>query len=139
MKPEMRWMVCLLLAPVIGLFCFLAPILVAGSGAALEATTSMNLVSRVFENASPVPTTILLVLAGFGLRWAAGRGTWVLPVLLVAPFPAATAFDMVLNPASHNLLPFEAAFQLAFVVPGLVGAFTASVIARRTDQGAAVP
>ena len=130
MTTETRWIASLLLAPVIGFLCFFLPTQVAGDPGAL-AMSSANMVSRTFEAANLVPTTILLVLAGFGLRWFAGKGTWLLPFLLIASFPVATAIDITTNPASHNLLPFELAIQFAYVVPPLVGTLAASALAKR--------
>ena len=131
MKSDARWIVSLLLAPVIGLLCFLLPILVAGDSQKLAVPESVSIVSRAFENASMIPTAVLLLFAGFGLRYLTGRGTWIFPFLLIAPFPITTALEVTMNPFTHNLLPFELAIQLANTVPPLLGAFAAGALSRR--------
>jgi hypothetical protein len=131
MKPEIRWVASLLLAPLLGVLCFLAPILVAGDTDVLASPESVSIISRIFENTTLPATVVLLVLSGFGLRYFVGRGTLVFPVLLIAPFPIATAVDVVMNPYTHNLLPFELAIQLACIVPPLLGAFAASMLTKR--------
>jgi hypothetical protein len=139
MKPAARWVIAFLLAPVLGFLCFLLPILVTGNAEHLTADGSTLLVSRVFENAKLVPSTMLLVLAGFGLRHMGGRGVWMLSLLLIAPFPAATCLEVLTNPASHNLLPMEVAIQFGFVVPAVVGGYASRALndwmTRETAQG----
>lgn len=139
MKGGARWTMSLLLAPVIGFLCFLVPILLTGDAQKLAVPESVNIVLRAFENVNPIPTAILLVLAGFALRQFAGKGTVVLPVLLIAIFPIATVFGVLTAPAHHNLLPFELALELAGVVPGLLGAFAASALARYSRASVSSP
>lgn len=131
MKGEVRWIGSLLLAPVVGFLCFLLPILAAGDAEKLAAPESVNLVLRAFENVNPIPTAILLLLAGFAFRYFARRGTVILALLLVAPFPLATVFGVLTTPEHHNLLPLELALEFASIVPGLVGALAASAFAKR--------
>lgn len=131
MSPATRWVASAMLAPAVGLLCFLLPIAATGGLAELGGTESVSYVSRLFESVVLLPTGILLILAGFGLRRIAGRGTWALPFLLIVPFPIATAVDVALNPYTHNLLPFELAIQLACVLPGLLGTLAAALLARR--------
>jgi len=129
MKPTARWVIAFLLAPVLGFLCFLLPILITGNAEHLSADGSSSLlVSRVFENAKLVPTTVLLVLAGFGLRHMGVMGVWMSSLLLIAPFPAATFLEVLTNPASHNLLPMEVAIQFGFVVPAVVGGYASRAL-----------
>ena len=130
MDPQARWLASLLLAPLLGFACFLVPIVFGGTEN-LTAPGSVNVISRVFEATKPVPTAILLVLAGFGLRYFAGKGTWVLPVLLIVLFPLATVYGVLMKSGQHNLFPFEFASQFVCWVPALLGSFAASMLAKR--------
>lgn len=135
MKTETRWIASLLLAPIAGFLCFVVPIAALGGWDSLASQdSSTSLVSRVFENAKLIPTVILLVLAGFGLARLAGRGAWILPLLLISVFPIAAGLDVITKPTSHNLLPFEVAIQLAFALPALVGAHAALALLRRREK-----
>ena len=126
-----RAALAMVLAPVIGFLCFLLPIVVLYGAAGLAKDEhSVNFVSLVFERA-PWSALALLALAGFGLRYLAGRGTWVLPILLMSPFPLATAYGVVTSPGHHHLFPFEFAAQFVFAIPALVGTLAASWFARR--------
>ena len=130
MKAELRWVISLASAPLVGFLCFLVPIVAMGGTEALAAPESLNLVLRVFENVKPIPTAILLVLAGFGLRYFAGRGTLILAGLLVIVFPLATLFGVLTASEQHNLLPFELAAEFACLAPALLGTFGASVFGK---------
>lgn len=125
-----RYGIALLIAPAMGFLCFLAPTLIAGDAERLAVPESLNLVLRVFENVKPIPTAVLLVLAGFGLRYFAGRGTLILAGLLIIVFPAATLVGVLTASEQHNLLPFELAAEFACLAPALLGTFAASLLQR---------
>lgn len=131
MTNNVRWVGTLIATPVIGFLCFLLPLVAVGGLEHLAGIEALNFVSRVFESNHPAPAGILLVLSGFAVRSFAGRGTWVLALLLVAVFPIATTYGLFMEPGQHNLFPFEYGIQLMFVLPALLGTGVAAALDKR--------
>jgi hypothetical protein len=126
-----RAVAAMVLAPLLGFLCFLLPIVVLyGAGGLDRGQHSVNIVSLVFERA-PWSALALLALAGFGLRYFAGRGTWVLPILLMSLFPLATVHGVLMQTGHHNTFLIEFLAQLIFFVPALAGSLAAAWFARR--------
>lgn len=76
--------------------------------------------------------------AALGLGWLSGRG-WPVALGMVAPLPLAFLIEVLRDPTSHNLWPFEAvmywlpAFALAFVAAWI------GRLARRAFSGSRAP
>jgi hypothetical protein len=126
-----RTVAAMLLAPLLGFLCFLLPVVVFYGAAGLEkGQHSVNIISLVFERA-PWSALALLALAGFGLRYFAGRGTWVLPILLMSLFPLATVYGVLMDTGHHNTFLIEFLAQLIFFVPALAGSLAAAWLVKR--------
>lgn len=72
----------------------------------------------------------LLAAAGGLASIVAGRGRWLVGAGTVLAFPALILVEMVRDPTSHNLLPFELLFYCVLGVPGLLAAGMLDLVRR---------
>jgi hypothetical protein len=82
------------------------------------------------------PATLWLLPAiGVGVGFVAPRSGWKCALATTAVFPVLALRDMILDPTSHNLLPFEfalyAALALLAAVPALLVGLLCLWIGRR--------
>lgn len=67
----------------------------------------------------------LLLLAGVLLGFVTQKRMWLLGLAAIAPLPVAAVLEMLVDPSSHNLFPFEFLLYGLYsliVVAGLVAA-----------------
>lgn len=112
----------------LGLLSFVLPTVLAG-GTLLPAPLFPLLRSSV-EHLTWIPLAGLVVIGA-----AAGVFTRLPPALIalasVIAFPVAMLAELVADPTSHNLFPFEMAMYLAFAQPPFVAAMAGRWLHRR--------
>lgn len=63
-----------------------------------------------------------LFLSGFGMKFFSKLSGWKIGLLTMALFPVLALFEMiVVDPTSHNLLPFEFILYGFYTIPGIIG------------------
>ncbi len=122
------WMMPFLVAPVLGILSLEVPVLLS-SQPRLEAPL-FPLVATGVKHLS-VGTLTLLLLSGVILGGAfRGKASWVASLLVFAAMPAMIVAEVVVDPTSHTLFPFELALYGALSLITLVGAGAGVVIRR---------
>lgn len=112
----------------VGVGCVVAPVMV--SSKPLMDAPLFPLIRTGVESLSwPAPTALLVLglIAGVVTRWhpvAIGAAS-------VAVFPVVAIAEMVKDPTSHNLIPFEMVMYGFLAVPAVLGAWVGGVVARR--------
>jgi hypothetical protein len=75
---------------------------------------------------------IYLLLSG--LLGAGFRRVWPVALGMMLPWPIACAIEVIRDPTSHNLLPFDIMLWCAAFAVGLMGAFVGRLIRSRMGE-----
>ena len=75
-------------------------------------------------------TLLLLLLSGLVIGCWSNMRPVVLGLLTMAGLPAVAVLDMIANPKSHNLFPFEFAIYAALSLIAAAGAYAAQGVRR---------
>jgi hypothetical protein len=67
----------------------------------------------------------LLFLSGFGAKLLTNLSEWKIGLLTMVLFPVLAICEMIVDPSSHNLLPFEFIIYGFFTIPAMIGAYLA--------------
>jgi len=65
----------------------------------------------------------------FGCLWTKYKWLWGLGA--VSLFPISSVAEMIMNPSSHNLWPFEFVMYGFFAIPGIIGAYIGAFIRKK--------
>ncbi|WP_157810876.1 hypothetical protein [Nonlabens sp. MB-3u-79] len=71
-----------------------------------------------------------LFLSSFIVKLFSKPSFWKIGLMSVALFPLATFCEMIFDPTSHNLFPFEFIFYAILTVPAIIGAAVSQVMKR---------
>jgi len=69
----------------------------------------------------------LLFLSGFGAKLLTNLSEWKIGLLTMVLFPVLAICEMIVDPSSHNLLPFEFIIYCFFTIPAMIGAYLAVI------------
>lgn len=73
-------------------------------------------------------TLIFLVFSGVLIGFIKHQKAWLWSIMIVLYLPIISIIEVMLNPHTHNLLPFEILFYFLMTVPCIVGAIASSFI-----------
>jgi len=121
----------LLLLPVLGLLAFLGPWIVSPPDAYLPSPL-FPILRHSVEKISPV-TLGLLFLIGLGVGSFSKLPAWGIGLAAIALLPPAALAEGVVDPSSHNLLPFEFLFYAfcgLFAAAGAVASGLVRIVSR---------
>lgn len=121
-----RRLLCLAAMAVVGALCVITPHLAQGRPSGQDAT----LLTRSIDGFGP-PALLLLVVAGVAFGSRCSVPSWKLGVAAVVALPVWTLIDIIVEPTSHNLWPFEWLFYPFVAGPVFVGAELARRYAAR--------
>jgi hypothetical protein len=71
-----------------------------------------------------------LFLSGFIIKLLSKASFWKIGLMSMALFPLATFCEMIFDPTSHNMFPFEFIFYAIYTIPAIIGAAVSQVIKR---------
>lgn len=114
-----------ILPPLIGLFAFALPSVVAPPARVYEAPLFPRL--RTAVESAGIATVAALLVAGALLGLLFDRRPLALGMLAIAVLPAAAVVELATDATSHNLIPLELA---SYGLYGCVAAFGAAVARR---------
>ncbi len=89
------------------------------------------IIKKAEENLTILPTIILLFVTGNLLGFLKPKIWWLLGSITLAFFPITIIMEMIIQPTSHNLWPFEFLFYWILNLPALFGSFTGSYIRKQ--------
>ena len=69
-----------------------------------------------------------LLLSGFIVKLFSSISFWKIGLMSMVLFPLATFCEMIFDPTSHNLFPFEFVFYAIYTIPVIIGAGASQVI-----------
>ena len=127
-----RWIVPFLLAPILGLLSLILPVL--GSPRRVAAPL-FPLVATGVKHIG-LSTLGLLVLSGIVLGGAfGGRASWAASLVVFAAMPFIILAEVMVDPTSHNLFPFELVMYGALSLIALVGSGIGILVRRSFLRG----
>ena len=66
---------------------------------------------------------IFLFFSGAIVNYFSDLSFWKIGLMSMALFPIATFCEMIADPSSHNMFPFEFIFYGIYTIPAITGAF----------------
>jgi hypothetical protein len=110
-----------LIAPVLGLLAMVIPVLVWPPARHFDAPL-FPLIRDAVEGIG-LPQLLLLFTAGVLLGLVSASRAWLLGLAAISVLPLAALAEMIKDPTSHNLFPFEFAFYGFYGVLVACGVF----------------
>jgi TRAP-type mannitol/chloroaromatic compound transport system permease small subunit len=118
--------------PLVGFVCFLIPqLFLKDIDLTAHSSSILELVAYSYKKVVLLPTMALLALSGIRIGFVVKRLCVFLGMSSILVFPSAAIYEMVKDPFSHNLWPFEFIMYFAFSIPAIVGACIGKKIAER--------
>jgi len=77
---------------------------------------------------------LCLAISGMLIGVIHPKSAWIYGAATILPFPIYAIAEMIKNPSSHNLFPFEFVFYSIMALPGMFGAETSSYIKRAIQK-----
>lgn len=66
---------------------------------------------------------IFLFLSGFVVKFFINLSGWKIGLLTMALFPVWVLAEVIIDPTSHNLFPFEFLLYSLYTIPAIIGAY----------------
>ena len=79
-------------------------------------------------------TACCLVISGFIIGFLNPKHPWRWGLATMSLFPILAIIEMVVDPYSHNLWPFEFLMYGVLTVPGILGAITGAFIRKKLKR-----
>ena len=118
--------------PLVGFACFLIPqLFIKDIDLTAHSSSILELVTYSYKKVVFLPTMALLAVSGIIIGFVAKRLCVFLGMSSILVFPSVAIYEMVRDPSSHNLWPFEFIMYFAFSIPAIVGACIGKKIAER--------
>ena len=112
---------------VCGWLSFFVPYRIAFASGATKETNCMDGLQMI--------TLLLLPGVGFAAGALVPRAWFLWGACAVVPLPALTAFEILLDPTSHNLWPIELLFYAAFVLLATAGSGLGALVRWLANRG----
>lgn len=118
--------------PLVGFGCFLLPqLFIKDIDLTGHSSSILQFVIYSYKNVEFFPTMALLAMSGIIIGFLTKRLCVFLGMSSILVFPSVAIYEMVRDPTSHNLWPFEFVIYFAFSIPAIVGACVGKKIAER--------
>ena len=82
-------------------------------------------------------TSLFLIGLILGFLWS--KYKWLWGVGAVSLFPIFSIVEMLMDPYSHNLWPFEFIIYGFMIIPGILGAYAGAFIRRKFTKSNTLP
>lgn len=122
--------------PLLGLISFMLPILVVNHEVITfdESLDIVSVITLYFEKVLPVPTIILLLGFGVIIGLIVRRFWFLLGLSSILIFPCVAIYEILNNPSSHNLWPFEFLVYGVFSIPPTIGVFVGEWLGKKWSK-----
>ncbi len=107
------------------------PYILKSSGFILYEAPLFPIVRSAIENLRLVPTVILLFATGAFLGFAYSKKCIALSFATMLFFPIYVVVEILADPTSHGLWPFEIVMYAVLTIPALLGAAFSSYLVRK--------
>ncbi|MFT5713544.1 MAG: hypothetical protein ACI9WT_000079 [Flavobacterium sp.] len=71
---------------------------------------------------------LFLLLSGCIVKLFSDAPSWKIGLMSMVLFPLAAICEMIADPTSHNMFPFEFIFYGFYTIPAIAGAYTSQLI-----------
>lgn len=133
---KLRNILPFIIAPMLGFLSItLPPYLSPGKTIVYYDASLFPIIATAIKNLSILPTAILLFLTGLIVGYLKPKMWWVLGFSTIILFPIAAILEMIVQPTSHNLWPFEFLLYAGLSVPAMIGALITANLKKKTNQG----
>jgi hypothetical protein len=113
---------------ILGMLSIILPIFILGDLKPYESPL-FPLIRTGIEGMS-IYSLSFLFLSGFIIKLLSKASFWKIGLMSMALFPLATFCEMIFDPTSHNMFPFEFIFYAIYTIPAIIGAAVSQVIKR---------
>jgi hypothetical protein len=119
----------LIVVSILGIVSILLPVFILGDLKPYESPLFPLLRTGV-EGVS-IYSFLFLLLSGFIVKLFSDATFWKIGLMSMVLFPLAAICEMIADPTSHSMFPFEFIFYAFYTIPALAGAYTSKLIKSR--------
>jgi hypothetical protein len=119
----------LIVVSILGIVSILLPVFILGNLKPYESPLFPLLRTGV-EGVS-IYSFLFLFLSGFIVKLFSDATFWKIGLMSMVLFPLAAICEMIADPTSHSMFPFEFIFYGFYTIPALAGAYTSQLIKSR--------
>ena len=115
----------LIIVSILGVISIILPVFILGDLKPYESPL-FPLLRTGIEGVSKY-SFLFLLLSGFIVKLFSDAPSWKIGLMSMVLFPLAAICEMIADPTSHTMFPFEFIFYTFYTIPALAGAFTSQL------------
>jgi hypothetical protein len=116
----------LIVVSILGIISIILPVFILGDLKPYESPL-FPLLRTGIEGISKY-SFLFLLLSGFIVKLFSDAPSWKIGLMSMILFPLAAICEMIADPTSHNMFPFEFIGYALYTIPALAGAYTSQLI-----------
>jgi hypothetical protein len=113
---------------ILGMLSIILPVFILGDLKPSE--SPLFPLIRAGVEGSSIHSLWFLFISGFIVKLFSNIPFWKIGLMSMVLFPLAAICEMIVDPSSHNLFPFEFIFYAVTTIPAIIGAGLSQVIKR---------
>jgi hypothetical protein len=113
---------------ILGMLSLILPVFILGDLKPYESPL-FPLIRTGIEGMS-IYSLSFLFLSGFIVKLFSKASFWKIGLMSMTLFPLATFCEMIFDPTSHNMFPFEFILYVIYTIPAIIGAAASQFMKR---------